>query len=100
MGILLEIGFCHLATSYGQPLVVVDKLSRFALLVDEEADAQFLSCRKDGLKSYLQAVEVDVVCQGDNTRNIILLYLWIFQAVVKDAQLRLEQWIGLHNRMD
>ena len=87
VSIVLEVSFRHLATHHCQFLFVIDRLPRFAIFVDEEADAQFFSCRKDGLHGSLHAVAVDFICQGNDARDVVLHHLRIFQAVVKDAQL-------------
>ena len=93
VGILLEVGFGHLAAHHGQRLVLIDILAGLAILVDQEARFQLLPCREDGLKGGLHAVEVDVVTQGHDTGNVILHHLRILHAVIKHAKLRLEQWI-------
>ena len=87
MGIVLEVFFCHLMVHDCQCLIVIDKLSRLSFFIDEETDTQFLSCRKDGLKSYFQTTDINVINQRNDTGDVILHHLGEFQAVVKNSQL-------------
>ena len=85
MGIVLEVGFRHLMMDDCQCLLVIDILSRLSFFINEEADAQFLSCRKDSLQSSFQMVGINVINQRDDTGDVVLHHLGEFQAVVKDA---------------
>ena len=85
IGILLEVGFAHLATHNRKLLVFIHILTRLAFLIDKETDFQFRPCLKNRPKSSLNTVEVDIVCQLRDARNVILHYFRIFQAVVEHA---------------
>ena len=96
MGILLEVGFGHLATHDVQRLVVVNILSGLAVIVNDEAYFQFLPCCENSLQGSLDTIEINVVGEGHDTWDVVLHHFRIFHAVIENAQLGLKQWVKFH----
>ena len=87
VSILLEVGFGHFATHDSQLLVVVDILSGLAVIVNDEAYFQFLPCCENGLQGSLDTVQINVVGQRHDTRDVVLHHFRIFHVVIENAQL-------------
>ena len=85
IGILAEVVLCHLTTHDGELLRLVDILTRLAVVVNQEAHAQFRTMGKYGLYGLLYTVHVDVMGQLGDAWNIILHDLWKFQTVVEHS---------------
>ena len=87
MRISVELLVRHLVPRYHQLLRVVHKLSRFAIVVYQETDAQLRSRLIDSLHRFFHTVRVHIVRQGHDAWNVILHHMRILQTVVKHTQL-------------
>ena len=87
MCIMLKIVLRHLTVHDIQFLRLVDKLAGFPVLVNQEANLQFLSLGKDCLHGFFQTMEVNTVSKLCDTRTVVLHDFRELQAVVEYTEL-------------